>query len=58
MDLNLKQARRKPVLQRLRRGSLWMETHMIPVLPHQRTVVMKVLQPSEQLSVMQVVGLK
>jgi hypothetical protein len=58
MYLNLTQARRKLVPLRLRRESFWKGTHMTQVLPHQRTVVMKVLQPNEQLSVMQVVELK
>jgi hypothetical protein len=58
MYLNLKQARRKLALLRLRRESFWMGTHMTQVLPLQRTVVMKVLQPKEQLSLMQSVGLK
>jgi hypothetical protein len=55
MYLNLKQARRKLALLRRRRESFWMGTHMTQVLPLQRTAVMRVLQPNEQLSVTQVV---
>jgi hypothetical protein len=58
MYLNLKQARRKLALLRQRRESFWMGTHMTQVLLLQRTVVMRVLQPNEQLSVMQAVELR
>jgi hypothetical protein len=58
MYVNLKQARRKLARLRLRRGSFWMGTRMTQVLPLQRTVVMKVLLPNEQPSLMLSAGLK